>query len=72
MTKVYTATQAARLLGVTTQCVSNLIKRNRLKASRDGKRLKIPPEAMIAYINLRTAELATEIKELKETLKFLQ
>lgn len=72
MSKIYTATQAARVLGVTTQCVSNLIKRDRLKADRDGKQWKIPPESIITYVNLRMAELATETKELKETLKFLQ
>ena len=70
--KVYTATQAAKVLGVTTQCVSNLIKRNRLKADRDGKQWKIPPESIMAYADLRLAELDTEAKELKATLKFLK
>jgi excisionase family DNA binding protein len=70
--KIYTATQAAKILGVTTQCVSNLIKRNRIKADRDGKHWKIPTESIITYVNLRMAELSVETKELKETLKFLQ
>jgi excisionase family DNA binding protein len=72
MSKTYTATQAAKVLGVTTQCVSNLIKRNRLKADRNGKQWNIPPESIVAYADLRLAELATETKELKETIKFLQ
>lgn len=70
--KTYTATQTAKVLGVTTQCVSNLIKRNRLKADRDGKQWKIPPESIVAYADLRLSELAQETKELKETLKFLK
>lgn len=72
MSKVYTATEAAKVLDVTTQCVSNLIKRNRLQAGRDGKQWKIPPESIIAYANLRLAELDEESKELKKVLKFLQ
>ena len=72
MPKFYTATQASDILGVTTQCVSNLIKRNRLKADRDGKQWKIYPESIIAYVNLRLDELSKETKELKETLKYLQ
>lgn len=72
MSKTYTATQAAKVLGVTTQCVSNLIKRNRLQAARDGKQWKIPPESIMAYADLRLAELDIEVKELKATLKFLK
>jgi predicted transcriptional regulator len=72
MSKIYTATQTAELLGVTTQCVSNLIKRNRIKVNRNRKLLSIPPESIINYINLRLSELNEEADELKETLKYLQ
>ena len=70
--KIYTATQAAKILGVTTQCVSSLIKRNRLKAIRNGKTWSITPVSMIDYVNLRLSELNAESKVLKETLKYLQ
>ena len=70
--KTYTATQAGKVLGVTTQCVSNLIKRDRLKANMEDRQWKIYPESIVAYVNLRLEELSKETKELKETLKFLQ
>ena len=68
----YTATQTAKVLGVTTQCVSNLIKRNRLKAIKNSTQWVIHPESIVDYVNIRLAELSTEEKELKNSLNSLK
>lgn len=70
--KTYTATQTAQLLGVTVQCACSLLKRNRIKAERNGNNWKILPESIINYANLRIEELNQEEKELKKTIKLLQ
>ena len=72
MSKYYNATEAGNLLGVTTMCVSSLIKRKRLKAEWNKQSWKIEPTAIIDYINLRTTELNKEEQELKEILKLLK
>ena len=69
---MYNATTAAKLLGVTTQCISSLVKRNRMKAEHKGKSLEIKSENIVEYANLRLEELYKESKELEGVLDYLK
>jgi excisionase family DNA binding protein len=72
MHNIYTATKVANLMGVTTSCVASLIKRNRIKAIREGRVWVITTDSLKNYISQRLMELDKESRELKDVEIYLK
>jgi hypothetical protein len=68
-----TGGDVARLLKVSNQALSSLIKRDRLKATKmSHNKYEIARQDLLDYIQLRTKELKTEIHKLDSVRKAIQ
>ena len=63
-----TVTSTAKILSISPQAVSSLIKRNRLQAEKNGYRYSVSCENLLSYVNLRLSELRKETKELESVI----